>query len=71
MVGPSLSDEERRTATLRLRVGFVAFVGLSAGLVALQVGPTPIQLVAAVVGGLILGYLLLVYLLRIVAIPRR
>ncbi len=71
MVGPSLSDEERKTATLRLRVGFVAFVGLSAGLVALQLGPTPLQFVAAVVGGAAVGLLLLVYLLRITGSTRR
>ncbi|WP_129116461.1 hypothetical protein [Halegenticoccus tardaugens] len=64
MVGPSISDEGRRTANARLKIGFVALVGLSGGLVALQVNPTLPQLAAAVVGGLVVGWLLLWFLVR-------
>ncbi|WP_101294948.1 hypothetical protein [Halegenticoccus soli] len=64
MVGPSLTDEERRLANSRLKAGFVALVGLSSGLVALQVEPSLPQLAAAVVGGLLVGWLLVWYLSR-------
>jgi purine-cytosine permease-like protein len=65
MVGPSLSEEERQTADRRLRAGFVALVGLSGGLVALASGATPVQSLAAVGVGLLVGGALLVYLARI------
>lgn len=65
MVGPSMTDEERRAAGLRLKVGFVALVGASAGLVALQVDSSLPQLAAAVAGGVAVGAVLIWYLTRL------
>lgn len=64
MVGPSLSDEERDAANLRLKVGFVLLVTASGGLVALQAGGTPVQLLGGVTGGLAVGLALLWFLVR-------
>lgn len=64
MVGPTLSDEERDAANLRLSIGFVVLVGLSGGLVSLHVDPTPLQFVGAVLAGLVTGTLLLLWLTR-------
>nr|WP_152043376.1 hypothetical protein [Salinigranum salinum] len=64
MVGPSITDDERRVANLRLQIGFVVLVGLSGGLVALQVGASTPQVGLAVVGALVLGGLLLLWLRR-------
>ncbi|AUV82181.1 hypothetical protein C2R22_11415 [Salinigranum rubrum] len=64
MVGPSITDDERRVANTRLQVGFVVLVGISAGLVAIQGGATPLQIGAAVVAGLVLGGVLLYWLRR-------
>jgi len=65
MVGPSLSDEDRAAATRRLKVGFVALVGCSGGLVALAAGATLGQALAAVGVGLLAGGALLAYLGRV------
>ncbi|MFB6131218.1 MAG: hypothetical protein ABEJ28_10400 [Salinigranum sp.] len=65
MVGPSLSDEERDQANLRLRVAFVLLVGVSGGLVALQADASPLQLAGAVAAGLVVGAVLLLFLIRI------
>jgi hypothetical protein len=62
MVGPSLSDRDRRVASRRLRVGFVGLVGCSGGLVALAVSATPAQALAAVLAGVLVGGALLLYL---------
>jgi undecaprenyl pyrophosphate phosphatase UppP len=64
MVGPSITDDERRDANNRLQVGFVLLVGVSAGLVATQAGASLLQTAAAVVGGLLLGGVLLLWLRR-------
>lgn len=64
MVGPSITDEERAAASTRLKVGFVLLVGVSGGLVSLQVEPTPLQFLGAVAGGLLVGALLLAFLVR-------
>ncbi|MFB6155056.1 MAG: hypothetical protein ABEJ22_04110 [Haloferacaceae archaeon] len=64
MVGPSMTDEERRDANTRLKVGFVLLVGLSGGLVALQAEGTPAQLALGVGGGLLVGLALLWFLVR-------
>lgn len=64
MVGPSLSKEERVAANFRLKVGFVLLVAASMGTMALQLDPTPIQLVGAVIGGGVVGSVLLWYVLR-------
>lgn len=63
MVGP-LSEDDRRTGTRRLQAAFVLLVGVSAGLISLQADPTPLQLAAAVLGGLVLGIVLVVYFYR-------
>jgi len=65
MVGPSLSDDDRQIASRRLRLGFVALVGCSGGLVALAAGATPVQALAAALVGLLLGGVLLAYLRRV------
>ncbi|WP_224335244.1 hypothetical protein [Haloprofundus halobius] len=64
MVGPSLSDDERDAASFRLKLFFVVLVGASGGLIALQVDPTPLELALSVLGGLLVGWLLLVFLVR-------
>lgn len=64
MVGPSITDEERAAASTRLKAGFVLLVGASGGLVSLQADPTPLQFLGATVGGLLVGYALLVSLAR-------
>jgi hypothetical protein len=65
VVGPSLTDGERRVANLRLKLGFVALVALSGGLVALQAGGSPAQVGAGLLSGLVVGLLLLAFLVRI------
>jgi lysozyme family protein len=64
MVGPSITDDERRIANRRLQIGFVLLVGVSGGLVALQAGATPVVIAVAVVGCLLLGGLLLLWMRR-------
>ena len=64
MVGPSITDEERRSANTRLKVGFVLLVGASGGLVALQTEGSPVQLALGFLGGLLVGSLLLWFLVR-------
>ena len=61
MVGP-LSDDQRRSGHRRLQAGFVAFVGVSAGLISLQADPTVLQFLGVVVGGIVLGVALVTYL---------
>jgi hypothetical protein len=64
MVGPSLSPEERDVANLRLKVGFVVLVAVSAVLVAIQAQASLAGLVVAFVGGTLLGLVLLWFLVR-------
>ena len=64
MVGPSTTDDERRTAALRFKAGFVLLVGLSGGLVAASVGATTTQIAVIVAGGLMVGAALMWWLLR-------
>jgi lysozyme family protein len=64
MVGPSITDDERRVANNRLQIGFVVLVGLSGGLVALQTGASGLQIGGAVVAGLAVGVVLLLWLRR-------
>ena len=61
MVGP-LSDDDRRAGNRRLQAAFVALVGISAGLISLQVEPTALQFLGSVVGGIALGIVLVIYL---------
>ncbi|WP_435077300.1 hypothetical protein [Halococcus sp. AFM35] len=54
MVGPT-TREERRSASRRLKLGFVALVGISGGLITLQ-GDVPLLLtLLAVLVGLLVG----------------
>lgn len=64
MVGPT-SKEEHSSAMLRLKIAIVLLVGASGGLIAFHGGATPVVLVGAIVGGIILGVLLTWYLSRI------
>jgi hypothetical protein len=64
MVGPSMTDEERDLANSRLRIGFVVLVAFSGALVALQAGGDIVFVGAGFVGGLVVGALLLVFLIR-------
>jgi len=50
----------------RLQMGLAGLVAVSSGLLALQGGATPVQLVGAVSAGLVLGLGLVAYLRRIV-----
>ena len=55
MVGPSISDEDRRAFVKRLKIGFALLIGLSMGLVTLYSG-APLSLVAgATVGSTVVG----------------
>lgn len=63
MVGP-MSDEERRVGSRRLYAGFVALVGVSAGVMALSGGASIAEAAGTALGGLALGAGLLWYLLR-------
>jgi len=64
MVGPSMTDAERDVASRRLKIGFVALVAVSGGLIAIQAGGSLPIVAAGVVGGLVLGAALLWFLLR-------
>lgn len=64
MVGPSLSEEDRIRGNARLKAGFVALVAVSAGLMAIQLDPTPAQLIGAVLAGAVVGTALLWYVMR-------
>lgn len=58
MVGPSITDEERRRFLVRLRVGFSLFVGGSMALVGLY-GDAGLEVTAmALVGGTAVGAVL-------------
>lgn len=63
MVGP-LSDDDRRAGHRRLQAAFVALVGVSAGLISLQAGPTALQVLGSVLCGIVLGIVLVAYLYR-------
>jgi hypothetical protein len=57
MVGP-ISSEERESFALKVKLGFTALIGLSAGLVTLQGDPSPALIAGAILGGLVVGGLL-------------
>jgi hypothetical protein len=66
MVGPSLTDEEQRLASMRFKIAFVLVVAVSAALTAVQVQASLVQVAVVAVVGALLGWLLIVYLGRIV-----
>jgi hypothetical protein len=61
MVGP-ISDEERSTFALKVKLGITVLIGLSSGLVTLQGDPSLPILLGAVLGGLVFGGLLIWYI---------
>jgi len=61
MVGP-ISNAERSSFALRVKIGITVLVGVSAGLITLQGDPSLLVIVGAVVGGLVVGGLLVWYL---------
>jgi uncharacterized membrane protein (UPF0136 family) len=65
VVGPSITDDERRSATRQLSAAFVALVAASGGLVALTAGGSLVQLAGGVVAGTVLGLALLLFLRRL------
>lgn len=64
MVGPSDSEDERRSATLRFRAGFVILVGLSGGLVASSMGASVTEAAVVAAVGLAVGVVLMWWLVR-------
>jgi uncharacterized membrane protein len=64
VVGPSLTPEERDVANVRLKIGFVLLVTVSAGLVAVQAQATLVQAGLALLAGLALGLGLIWFLGR-------
>ncbi|UIO98609.1 hypothetical protein Hbl1158_08560 [Halobaculum sp. CBA1158] len=64
MVGPSITEEERDATNRRLMVGMVLLVGVSGGLVSLQVDPTPAQVAGAVGVSLLVGVALTWFVVR-------
>ncbi|WP_313695831.1 hypothetical protein [Halorarum halobium] len=65
MVGPSMTEEDRRLASRRLKGGFVLLVGASAALVSLQADASLVQTAVAVVVALVVGVALLWFVLRL------
>lgn len=64
MVGPP-TDEEKAASMTRIKVGVVALVGASAGLITLSGGGSAVQVAVAVAAGAVFGVALLLYLFRI------
>lgn len=64
MVGPSFTKAERDATNRRLKIGMVLLIGISGGLVSLQVDPTPLQIVAAVAISLLVGFVLTWFVVR-------
>ncbi|MDS0294731.1 hypothetical protein [Halogeometricum luteum] len=64
MVGPSMSEEERATASSRLKVGFVLLVAVSGALVAFQSGGSPVLVGGGFLAGLLVGLILIFFLVR-------
>ncbi|PSP55561.1 hypothetical protein BRC82_05125 [Halobacteriales archaeon QS_1_67_19] len=63
MVGPA-TDEEKAASMNRLKVGIVALVGLSAGLITLSGGGSVVEIALATGAGSAVGLALLLYLLH-------
>lgn len=64
MVGPSITKAERDATNRRLKLGMVLLIGVSGGLVSLQVDPTPLEVAAAVGVSLLLGFVLTWFVVR-------
>jgi lysozyme family protein len=65
MVGPSIDEADRRVANRRLKVGFVALVTVSGGVVAAAGGATPLQVLSITLAAGVVGLALLWYLVRL------
>lgn len=66
MVGP-MSDAERDAGNRKVKIGFLLLIGVSPPLIATQFDPSPIELLVAFGGGLVLGLLVVWYLGRLAA----
>jgi membrane protein YqaA with SNARE-associated domain len=64
VVGP-MSDAERDAGNRKIKAGFLLLVAVSPPLIALQWGATPVELLAALGAGIVLGALLVWYLGRL------
>ena len=70
MVGPSLSEDERRQRWNLLKAAFVLLVGGSAAMIAVQAGADSVSIAAVSLAGLLLGTVLIYYLSSIAPDPR-
>mgnify|MGYP000161424867 CR=1 FL=1 len=66
MVGP-ISESERDAGNRKIRIALLAIVTASPPLLALQLDPSPLQLLAALGGGLLVGLVVVWYLGRLAA----
>ncbi|QAU13631.1 hypothetical protein EKH57_13400 [Halorubrum sp. BOL3-1] len=66
MVGP-ISEAERDSGNRKIKLALLAIVTVSPALLALQFGPSPVELLAALGGGLLLGAAVVWYLGRLAA----
>ncbi|VTT86403.1 hypothetical protein DM2_2441 [Halorubrum sp. DM2] len=66
MVGP-ISEAERDAGNRKIKLVLLAIVTVSPPLIALQFDPSPVQLLAALGGGLLLGLAVVWYLGRLAA----
>lgn len=64
MVGRSDTDDERRSANLHFKIGFVLLVGVSGGLVASSLGASVRESAVVVGAGLAIGAILTWWLVR-------
>lgn len=70
MVGPSLSEDERRRRWNLLKAAFVLLVGGSAGMIAVQGGADLLSVAVVGLAGLLLGAVLIYYLSSIAPDPQ-
>lgn len=61
MVGPSITEEDRRTYSLAVRAGFVGLLALSAVLIAVNGDATPGETALVGAAGGLFGLLLVLY----------
>ncbi|ELZ55061.1 MULTISPECIES: hypothetical protein [Halorubrum] len=66
MVGP-ISEAERDAGNRKIKLVLLAIVTVSPPLIALQLDPSPVQLLAALGGGFLLGLVVVWYLGRLAA----
>ncbi|CDK41026.1 hypothetical protein [Halorubrum sp. AJ67] len=66
MVGP-ISEAERDAGNRKIKLVLLAIVTVSPPLIALQLNPSPVQLLAALGGGFLLGLAVVWYLGRLAA----